>query len=126
MKRIHTPEAPAAIGPYSQAIVANGMVYCSGQIALIANSGELLNGDVVAQTHLALKNMKAVLLAAGSDLDQVIKATVFLTNMEDFPAVNAVYAEHFGSHKPARACVAVVGLPKGVNVEIDCIAQLSP
>lgn len=122
MKTIQTLKAPAAIGPYSQAIVANGTVYCSGQIALIPETGQLLHGDVVQQTHLVLQNLSAVLTAAGSDLEHVVKATVFLKNMSDFPRVNEVYAEYFSTHKPARACVEVSCLPKSVDVEIDAIA----
>lgn len=122
MKPVKTPNAPAAIGPYSQAIIANGMVYCSGQIALNPDTGELLFGDVTDQTHLVLTNLAAVLEASGSSLDKVVKATVFLKDMADFPKVNAVYAKHFGNHKPARACVEVSCLPKNVDVEIDAIA----
>ena len=92
----------------------NGMVYCSGQIALIPETGELLDGDVDAQTHLVLKNLSAVLEAAGSGLNYVVKATVFLKRMDDFPKVNAIYAQYFGEHKPARACVEVSCLPKNV------------
>ena len=99
-------------------------MYCSGQIAIDPVTSQLLEGDVVAQTHLVLKNLRAVLEEAGSGLDQVIRATVFLKDMADFPAVNEVYAQHFGDHKPARACVAVAGLPKDVDVEIDAIAAV--
>ena len=94
MKSIHTSDAPAAIGPYSQAIVSNGVVYCSGQIAIDPSTSQLIDGDVVAQTHLVLTNLKAVLEKAGSDMSHVIKATVFLKDMADFPAVNKVYEEH--------------------------------
>ena len=125
MQRIHTSNAPAAIGPYSQAMVFNGIVYCSGQIAIDPATSQLIDGDVVAQTHLVLKNLRAVLEEAGSSMSQVIRATVFLRDMADFPAVNEVYAQHFGAHKPARACVAVAGLPKDVDVEIDAIAAVT-
>jgi 2-iminobutanoate/2-iminopropanoate deaminase len=124
MKIVQTQQAPAAIGPYSQAVIANGIVYCSGQIALIPETGELLKGDISDQTHLVLENLSAVLNAAGSDLEHVIKATVFLKKMSDFPIVNAIYAEYFNRHKPARACVEVSCLPKNVDVEIDAIALL--
>lgn len=125
MKTVQTPHAPSAIGPYSQAVIANGMVYCSGQIALIPETGDLLEGDVEAQTHLVLKNLTAVLNASGSSLEQVVKATVFLKRMDDFPKVNAIYAQYFHAHKPARACVEVSCLPKNVDVEIDAIATVS-
>ena len=125
MNIVQTPDAPSAIGPYSQAVTVNGMVYCSGQIALIPETGELLDGDVDAQTHLVLKNLSAVLEAAGSGLNYVVKATVFLKRMDDFPKVNAIYAQYFGEHKPARACVEVSCLPKNVDVEIDAIAVIA-
>lgn len=123
-KDISTGAAPAAIGPYSQAIVHNGLVYCSGQIALDAETGALIEGDVSAQAHKCLQNLKAVLLAANTDLDQALKVTVFLKDLEDFAAVNAVYAEYFGPTYPARACVEVSRLPKDVLVEIDCVAAV--
>ena len=125
MNTIHTPDAPSAIGPYSQAVTVHGMVYCSGQIALVPETGQLLDGDVAAQTHLVLKNLSAVLNAAGSSLNHVVKATVFLKRMDDFPTVNRIYAEYFGDHKPARACVEVSCLPKNVDVEIDAIALVA-
>ncbi|TNE91840.1 MAG: hypothetical protein EP330_03835 [Deltaproteobacteria bacterium] len=125
MKRVSTDKAPAAIGPYSQAIVANGMVFCSGQIAIVPETGALLEGDVSAQTRLALANLAAVLDAAGSSLGQVVKTTVFLKNMDDFSAMNAVYGEAFGDHRPARAAVEAARLPKDVDVEIECIALVS-
>jgi len=124
-KDISTQTAPAAIGPYSQAITYNGLVYCSGQIALDAESGELIEGDVVAQAHKCLQNLKAVLIAADSDLDRALKVTVFLKDLEDFSAVNAVYSEYFGPVYPARACVEAARLPKDVLVEIDCIAAIN-
>ncbi len=120
-----TGNAPAAIGPYSQAIVHGGVVYCSGQIAIDPATGALIEGDVQAETHQVLTNLRAVLQAAGSDFDRALKVTVFLQDMNDFGAVNAVYAEHFGAARPARACVQAAGLPKGVRVEIDCVAAVS-
>lgn len=121
MQYIQTDKAPAAIGPYSQAVKVNGMVYTSGQIALTP-AGEMLTGDVTVQTKQVLANLTAVLEAAGSGLDKVIKTTIFLDNMDDFATVNAIYAEAFGDHKPARSTVAVKTLPKNALVEIDAIA----
>jgi len=123
MKFTQTDKAPSAIGPYSQAVVANGMVYTSGQIALLADGSDaLLQEGVVVQSVAVMKNLEAVLLASGSSLDDVVKTTIFLTDMEDFALVNEVYSEAFGSHKPARATVAVKTLPKNALVEIDAIA----
>jgi 2-iminobutanoate/2-iminopropanoate deaminase len=124
MTIVHTPNAPAAIGPYSQAMVANGMVFTSGQIALTP-SGEMIQGDVSAQCTQVLSNLKAVLEASGSSLNKVIKTTIFLSDMDDFGAVNALYAQAFGDHKPARSTVAVKTLPKNALVEIDAIALVS-
>lgn len=121
MTIVQTPNAPAAIGPYSQAMIANGMVFTSGQIALTP-LGEMLTGDVKEQCVQVLANLKAVLEAAGSSLDKVIKTTIFLDNMDDFGAVNALYAQAFGDHKPARSTVAVKTLPKNALVEIDAVA----
>ena len=121
MKFVQTTKAPSAIGPYSQAVVANGIVYTSGQIALTAE-GVMLENDIVVQTKQVLKNLSAVLQEAGSDLDQLIKTTIFLASMDDFAIVNELYAEAFGSHKPARSTVAVKTLPKNALVEIDAIA----
>jgi 2-iminobutanoate/2-iminopropanoate deaminase len=123
MKIVQTPNAPAAIGPYSQAMIANGMVFTSGQIALTP-AGEMLTGDVREQCVQVLANLKAVLEAAGSSLDKVIKTTIFLDNMDDFSAVNVLYADAFGGHKPARSTVAVQTLPKNALVEIDAVAML--
>lgn len=125
MHRVHTPDAPAAIGPYSQAVVANGMVFCSGQIPMDPQTGQLVTGDVGAQTRLVLSNLSAVLAAAGSSLGQVVKCTVFLKSMDDFAAMNAVYEDAFGTARPARAAVEVSRLPKDVDVEIDAIALVS-
>lgn len=123
MKTVQTPDAPSAIGPYSQAMIANGMVFTSGQIAL-KPSGEMVEGDVRAQCIQVLANLKAVLEAAGSSFNHVIKSTIFLDNMDDFAAVNELYAEAFGTHKPARSTVAVKTLPKNALVEIDAIALI--
>jgi 2-iminobutanoate/2-iminopropanoate deaminase len=121
--KIATENAPQAIGPYSQAIVHGGLVYCSGQIALDPKSMQLVGGHVAEQV---LKNLGAVLRAAGSDYAQVLRCTVYLRDMADFAAVNAVYAKYFsGDTPPARATVAAAGLPKDALVEIDCIAKLS-
>lgn len=125
MTYVKTPNAPAAIGPYSQAIATDGWVYCSGQIPVDPASGQLIEGDVTAQTHQVLKNLAAVLEAAGSGLDQVVKCTVFLKSMDDFAAMNAVYAEWFGDHRPARAAIQVAKLPLDVDVEIDAVARQS-
>jgi len=122
MNLVHTDEAPKAIGPYSQAVVANGMVYCSGQIAMDPATGAIDAVDVAAQTRRVLTNLSAVLRAAGSSLDHVVKCTVFLQSMDDFAAMNEVYAEVFAGHAPARAAVEVSRLPRDVRVEIDAIA----
>lgn len=121
MTIVQTPNAPAAIGPYSQAMIANGMVFTSGQIALTP-SGEMVEGDVSAQCAQVLANLQAVLEASGSSLSQVIKTTIFLADMDDFAAVNALYGAAFGDHKPSRSTVAVKTLPKNALVEIDAIA----
>jgi len=121
MKVVSTQEAPQAIGPYSQAIIANGMVFTSGQIAL-SPAGEIVCDDVEGQTKQVLTNLSAVLKEAGSSLEKVVKTTIFLSNMDDFKAVNEVYATFFDAHKPARSTVAVKTLPLNVKVEIDCIA----
>lgn len=120
--KVSTNSAPAALGPYSQAIALDGMVYASGQIALDPASGQLVEGDVQAQTHRALQNLTAVLEAAGSSLANVVKTTVFLTSMSNFTAMNEVYATYFGDEPPARSTVAVAELPKGAQVEIEAIA----
>jgi 2-iminobutanoate/2-iminopropanoate deaminase len=120
---VSTDSAPKAIGPYSQAVVAGGLVHCSGQIALDPSSGQLVGADVAAQTERALENLSAVLAAAGSGRDRVLKCTVFLQDMADFPAMNEVYGRYFAAGEaPARSTVAVAGLPRGARVEIDCIA----
>jgi 2-iminobutanoate/2-iminopropanoate deaminase len=121
---VQTPNAPAAIGPYSQATVVDGWIYCSGQIPLDPNTNELIQGDVAAQTECVFQNLRAVLEAAGASLDRVVKTTVFLADMGDFQAMNQVYAAHFGNHRPARATVQAAGLPRNVDVEIECVARL--
>lgn len=121
MNFVSTDKAPAAFGPYSQAVNVNGFIYSSGQIPMDVN-GELVGETIQEQTHQVFANLKAVLEEAGSSLDKVVKATVFITNMDDFSAVNEVYAEHFGEHKPARSCVEVSRLPKDVQLEIEVIA----
>lgn len=125
MNFVSTPDAPAAIGPYSQATIHGGLVYASGQIALDPAAGTVIAGDVAAQTRQVLQNLQAVLVAAGAGLSSVLRTTVYLRDMADFAAMNAVYAEMFGAHRPARATVAVAGLPRDVRVEIDCIAVVT-
>ncbi|KAJ3363803.1 2-iminobutanoate/2-iminopropanoate deaminase [Allomyces javanicus] len=119
---VHTENAPAAIGPYSQAVSVNGFVYCSGQIPLNPKTMEIVAGGVQEQTRQVLVNLKAVLEAAGSDLEHVVKTLVFLKDMNSFTAMNEIYAEFFATHKPARAAVEVARLPKDVLVEIECVA----
>ena len=119
---IATPHAPKAIGPYSQATVANGFIFTAGQIALDPATTEVVAGGVKEQTEQVMQNLAAVLKAAGSDLTKVVKTTVFLVDMGDFAAMNEVYAKQFGDHRPARSTVAVAGLPRGVRVEIDVMA----
>lgn len=122
LQKVHTDQAPAAIGPYSQAIVANGMVFTAGQIALDPVSMQLVEDDVVKQTEQVMKNLRAVLQQAGSDLSGVVKTTVFLRDMNDFTAMNEVYGRHFGDHAPARSTVQAAGLPRNCAVEIECVA----
>lgn len=121
---VSTDQAPAAIGPYSQAVVAHGFVYTAGQIALDPATMEVSTGDVAAQTRRVMENLRAILAAAGSDLSLVVKTTVFLRDMADFGAMNEVYAAAFGSHRPARSTVAVAGLPRDVRVEIEVVARV--
>jgi len=136
MHYVQTADAPQAIGPYSQAVVANGMVYASGQIALtpegemlqndaVLQTEDVVKHDVVIQTQQVLKNLEAVLKAAGSSLGSVVKTTIYLDSMDDFAIVNEIYAKAFGNHKPARATVAVSTLPKNALVEIDAIAVVN-
>jgi 2-iminobutanoate/2-iminopropanoate deaminase len=119
---VTTAEAPRAIGPYSQAIASEFLVFTAGQIALDPKSGEVVGSSTAEQTEQVMRNLAAILTAAGSGLGQVVKTTVYLAEMVDFPAMNEVYAKHFGDHKPARSTVQAAGLPKGVRVEIDAIA----
>ena len=119
---ISTELAPKAIGPYSQAIRANGFVFCAGQTPIDPAVGKLIDGDVPAQTRRVLHNLSAILETAGTSLSRVVKTTVFLTDMANFKAMNEVYAEFFPEHPPARSTVAVAGLPLGAQVEIECIA----
>ncbi len=121
---ISTDKAPRAIGPYSQAISANGFLFVSGQIAINPETGEILDAPAAEQTRLVLSNLKAILEAAGSDLSHVVKTTVYLKDLKEFEAINQVYSDFFGRHKPARACVEVSRLPRDVAVEIDAIAAL--
>ncbi len=125
LETVQTPNAPAAIGPYSQAVVCDGWVFCSGQIPLDPATMELVGGDVAAQTEQVLKNLKAVLEAAGASLGTVVKTTVFLSDMGLFGPMNEVYARYFGAHRPARSTVQVAALPKGARVEIDAISALA-
>jgi 2-iminobutanoate/2-iminopropanoate deaminase len=122
MDKIETKDAPEAIGPYAQAVVANGLVFCSGQIPINPKAGTIEVVGAAEQTMQVLLNLRAVLEAAGSGLDKVLKTTVFLTDIGDFPAVNKVYAEMFGGHTPARSTVQVARLPKCAKVEIEAIA----
>ncbi|WP_071458808.1 RidA family protein [Bacillus massilinigeriensis] len=121
MERIHTNSAPAAIGPYSQGIVVNNLFFSSGQISLTP-AGDMVGGGIKEQAHQVLKNLSAVLEAAGASLETVVKTTVFIKNMDEFAKLNEVYAEYFGSHKPARSTVEVSGLPNGALVEIEAVA----
>ena len=125
LQPIKTDRAPGAIGPYSQAVSVDGWVYCSGQIPIDPATGEMVQGDIAAQTDRVLRNLAAVLEAAGGSLSRVVKTTVFLADMGDFAGMNEVYAKHFGDHRPARAAVAVKTLPKNANVEIEAIARIS-
>jgi 2-iminobutanoate/2-iminopropanoate deaminase len=124
LKTIQTPKAPSAIGPYSQAIVANGFVFTAGQIAIDPSSGQLVGGDVVAQTEQVMSNLAAVLAAAGASWKDVVKTTVFLHDMGDFPKVNEAYGRVLGDARPARSTVQAAALPRSVLVEIDAIAAL--
>lgn len=123
MDFVSTPDAPAAIGPYSQGTITGNLVYTAGQVALDPASMEVVPGGVSEQTEQVMRNLTAILKAAGTDLSRVVKTSVFLVDMGDFAAMNEVYARHFGTHRPARSTVAVVGLPKGVRVEIEAIAE---
>jgi 2-iminobutanoate/2-iminopropanoate deaminase len=124
LKRVQTEQAPAAIGPYSQAIVHGGLVYTAGQIPLDPATGELETGDIARQAEQALQNLRAVLEAAGASLQSVVKTTVFLRDMNDFAAMNEVYSRHFGDHRPARSAVQAARLPRDCGVEIEAIAAV--
>jgi 2-iminobutanoate/2-iminopropanoate deaminase len=121
---ISTTGAPRAIGPYSQGIKANGLLFTAGQVGFDPESGELVDGGIAEQTQRVLLNLRAILRAGGTDLTQVVKTTVFLVDMADFALMNEVYAEFFGDHRPARSTVAVASLPRGARVEIEAIALL--
>ena len=123
---VHTDQAPAAIGPYSQAVIAGNLVFTAGQIALDAATGQIVPGDVTAQTERVLRNLTAVLESAGATWADVVKTTVYLQDMADFPKVNEVYGRMIGAARPARSTVQVAGLPRGVLVEIDAIAHVGP
>jgi 2-iminobutanoate/2-iminopropanoate deaminase len=125
LRAVHTDRAPAAIGPYSQAVAANGFLFTAGQIPLDPATGQVIAGDVTAQTERVLTNLAAVLEAAGASWSAVVKTTVFLHDMSDFPAVNQAYARVLGTARPARSTVQVAALPRGVLVEIDAIAALA-
>jgi len=124
VRTVHTDRAPAAIGPYSQAIVSNGFLFTAGQIALDPATGEIVAGDVATQTERVMKNLAAILEHAGVSWARVVKTTVYLQDMADFPRVNEVYAQHLGDARPARSTVQVAGLPRGVFVEIDAIVAV--
>ena len=121
---VATKDAPQAIGPYSQAIRSGGFLFSSGQIAIDPSTGQVIEGDVAAQTERVMKNLAAILKAAGLSLSSVVKTTVFLKSMGDFATMNEIYGKHFGEHRPARSTVEVARLPKDVLVEIDVIAEL--
>ncbi len=124
LRTVATGKAPAAIGPYAQAITAGGLVFTSGQIPLDPTSMEVVSGDISEQAELVMTSLAAVLEAAGSSLDKVIKTTCFVTDLADFGAFNEVYGRHFGDHKPARSTVQVAALPRGVKLEVECIALI--
>ena len=122
MKQVHTDRAPAALGPYSQAVVSGGLCFTSGQIALSPETGEIVGADITSQTRQVLENLCAVLAAAGTAAEKVLKTTCYLADIADFAAFNAVYAEYFPG-KPARSCVAVKDLPRGALVEVEAVAE---
>lgn len=122
-KVIHTDNAPKAVGPYSQAVQMGDFLFCSGQISIDPKTNEVFTGDIKTQTEMVLKNIEAVLAAAGMKYSNIVKTTIFLTSMSDFAVVNEIYAKAFTEAPPARSTVAVAGLPKGVNVEIEVIAH---
>lgn len=122
-KIIHTDHAPKAVGPYSQAVLLNDTLFCSGQIAIDPKTQEVFTGDIKKQTEMVLANIEAVLKASDMNFSNIVKTTIFLTSMNDFATVNEIYAQKFRSNPPARSTVAVAGLPKGVNVEIEVLAH---
>jgi 2-iminobutanoate/2-iminopropanoate deaminase len=124
MRFVSTGDAPKAIGPYSQGVVASGLLYTAGQIALDPATMQVEAEGITEQTERVMANLAAILAAAGADFSKVVKTTVFLTDMADFQAMNEVYARAFGTHRPARSTVAVAGLPKGVRVEIEVVAEV--
>lgn len=124
LKFVATAQAPQAIGPYSQAVIAGGLIFTAGQVGFDPATMTIVPGDVKAQTDRVMLNLRAILEAAGSSLGRVVKTSVFLASMDDFAAMNEVYARHFGAHKPARSTVAVKTLPRNALVEIDCVAVL--
>ena len=123
-KAVQTRDAPEAIGPYSQAIVSDGYVFCSGQVPLDPSTGELIEGSIADQTRRCMASLESVLSAAGSDIGKVVKTTIYLIDMDDFVEVNEAYGEFFPHEPPARATVQVAGLPKGARVEIECVARV--
>lgn len=122
-KILHTDKAPAAVGPYSQGVETNGLIFTSGQLPLIPESGELVTDDIKKATRQSLDNVKAILESAGSSMEKVVKVNIFLADINDFAAVNEVYSEYFNEHKPARSCVQVAKLPKDGLLEIEAIAE---
>jgi 2-iminobutanoate/2-iminopropanoate deaminase len=126
MNIISTTKAPAAIGPYSQAIASQGLLFTSGQISLLPETGQMVGATVTAQAQQCLANLAHVLRAGGADINTILKVTIFLINMDDFAAVNTVYEQWLGNHRPARSTVAVAGLPKNALVEIECVAHVIP
>jgi 2-iminobutanoate/2-iminopropanoate deaminase len=124
LRSVATDRAPKAIGPYSQGVIVGGLLYTAGQVALDPATGEFHGGGIAEQTERVLANLRAVLEAAGTSLDRVVKTTVYLVHMEDFGPMNEVYARVFGDHRPARSTVAVAALPKGAKVEIDVVAEV--
>lgn len=125
LRTVATDQAPRAIGPYSQAIATDSLVFTAGQIALDPASGEIVGRSTAEQTEQVMRNLAAILAAAGCGLDRVVRTTVYLADMADFPAMNEVYAKHFGAHRPARSTVQAAALPKGARVEIDAVASLT-
>ncbi len=124
MKDVRTDNAPAPVGPYSQAMVSGKFLFCSGQVALDAKTGDMVGATAAAQAEQVLKNLEAVLIAGGASMDRVVKTLIFMTDLKAFAEVNAVYEKAFRGHKPARSTVQVPALPKGALVEIECIAEL--